>query len=93
METVPRISYLLQRALVRISRETQRLSRTFGFCSKQEVTSAFRVVLAPGLADSSTKVGHMLSNNLLEIQIDIIVKIKVHSLMLQPDWVRVWFFI
>ena len=56
METVPRISYLLQRALVRISRETQRLSRTFGFCSKHEVTSAFRIVLAPGLADSCIKV-------------------------------------
>ncbi|CAG7837994.1 unnamed protein product [Allacma fusca] len=55
METVPRISYLLQRALVRISRETQRLSRAFGFCSKQEVTSAFRIVLAPGLADSCIK--------------------------------------
>jgi ankyrin repeat/BTB/POZ domain-containing protein 2 len=55
METVPRVSYLLQRALVRIARETQRLSRPLGFCSKQEVSSALRVVLAPGLADSCAK--------------------------------------
>lgn len=56
METVPRISYLLQRALVRISRETQRLSRVLGFCSKHEVSSALRIVLAPALADSCAKV-------------------------------------
>ena len=55
MESVPRVSYLLQRALVRIAREVQRLSKMIGFCSKHEITSAFRIVLAPVLADSCIK--------------------------------------
>lgn len=55
METIPRISYLLQRALVRIARETQRLAKASGFCSKAEVASALKVVLAPSIADSSSK--------------------------------------
>ena len=56
METVPRLSYLLQRALVRIARETQRLARPLAMCSKQEVCSALRIVLSPALADSCIKV-------------------------------------
>ncbi|XP_043268574.1 ankyrin repeat and BTB/POZ domain-containing protein 2 isoform X3 [Venturia canescens] len=55
METIPRLSYLLQRALVRIGRETQRLSKPLGLCSKHEVYSAFKIVLCPALADSCTK--------------------------------------
>ncbi|XP_050466894.1 ankyrin repeat and BTB/POZ domain-containing protein BTBD11 isoform X2 [Cataglyphis hispanica] len=55
METIPRLSYLLQRALVRIGRETQRLAKPIGLCSKQEVYSAFKIVLCPALADSCTK--------------------------------------
>ncbi|EFX81975.1 hypothetical protein DAPPUDRAFT_302879 [Daphnia pulex] len=55
METVPRLSYLLQRALVRIARETQRLGRPLAMCSKQEVCSALRIVLSPALADSCIK--------------------------------------
>ncbi|KAL0114030.1 hypothetical protein PUN28_011389 [Cardiocondyla obscurior] len=55
METIPRLSYLLQRALVRIGRETQRLSKPIGLCSKHEVYSAFKIVLCPALADSCTK--------------------------------------
>ncbi|XP_011298194.1 ankyrin repeat and BTB/POZ domain-containing protein BTBD11 isoform X2 [Fopius arisanus] len=55
METIPRLSYLLQRALVRIAREIQRLSRPLGLCSKYEVYSAFKIVLCPALADSCTK--------------------------------------
>ncbi|KAK2581600.1 hypothetical protein KPH14_002107 [Odynerus spinipes] len=55
METIPRLSYLLQRALVRISRETQRLAKLIGLCSKHEVYSAFKIVLCPALADSCTK--------------------------------------
>ncbi|XP_063980127.1 ankyrin repeat and BTB/POZ domain-containing protein 3 isoform X1 [Diachasmimorpha longicaudata] len=55
METIPRLSYLLQRALVRIGREIQRLSKPLGLCSKQEVYSAFKIVLCPALADSCTK--------------------------------------
>lgn len=56
METIPRLSYLLQRALVRIGRETQRLAKPVGLCSKHEVYSAFKIVLCPALADSCTKV-------------------------------------
>ncbi|XP_011871454.1 PREDICTED: ankyrin repeat and BTB/POZ domain-containing protein BTBD11 isoform X3 [Vollenhovia emeryi] len=55
METIPRLSYLLQRALVRIGRETQRLAKPIGLCSKHEVYSAFKIVLCPALADSCTK--------------------------------------
>lgn len=56
METIPRLSYLLQRALVRIGREVQRLACPLGMCSKQEVCSALRIILCPALADSCTKV-------------------------------------
>lgn len=56
METIPRLSYLLQRALVRIAREAQRLSKNLGICSKQEVSSALRITLCPALSDSCTKV-------------------------------------
>ncbi|XP_012267790.2 ankyrin repeat and BTB/POZ domain-containing protein BTBD11 isoform X3 [Athalia rosae] len=55
METIPRLSYLLQRALVRVGRETQRLAKPLGLCSKHEVYSAFKIVLCPALADSCTK--------------------------------------
>ncbi|RVE42850.1 hypothetical protein evm_012499 [Chilo suppressalis] len=48
----PRLAYLLQRALVRISREAQRLSQNFGFCSKHEVVGAFKIVLSTPLADA-----------------------------------------
>lgn len=55
VETIPRLSYLLQRALVRIGRETQRLSSTLGICTKHDVTVSFRIVLCPPLADSCIK--------------------------------------
>ncbi|XP_066592813.1 ankyrin repeat and BTB/POZ domain-containing protein 2 isoform X2 [Prorops nasuta] len=55
METIPRLSYLLQRALVRIGRETQRLAKPIGLCSKHEIYTAFKIVLCPALADSCTK--------------------------------------
>lgn len=54
-EAVPRLGYLLTRALVRISREIQRLSSVLGLCSKHEVAGAFKMVLCPALADSCTK--------------------------------------
>lgn len=65
METIPRLSYLLQRALVRIAREAQRLSRPFHMCSKHEVASALKIVLCPALADSCIKV---LVSELRELQ-------------------------
>ncbi|CAG5005896.1 unnamed protein product [Parnassius apollo] len=54
-DTPPRLAYLLQRALVRIAREAQRLSQNFGFCSKHEVAGAFKIVLSTPLADSCIK--------------------------------------
>jgi hypothetical protein len=56
IEAVPRLSYLLQRALVRLGREAQRLARPLGMCSKQEVAAALKIVLSPALADSCLKV-------------------------------------
>uniref|UniRef100_A0AAR5PTR1 ABTB2/3 histone-like domain-containing protein n=3 Tax=Dendroctonus ponderosae TaxID=77166 RepID=A0AAR5PTR1_DENPD len=55
VETIPRLSYLLQRALVRMGRETQRLSSTLGICTKHDITISFRIVLCPPLADSCIK--------------------------------------
>lgn len=55
VDTIPRLSYLLQRGLVRIAREIQRLSIGLGLCSKHEVASAFKIVLCPALADSCIK--------------------------------------
>lgn len=54
-EAVPRLGYLLQRALVRIAREVQRLSIGIGLCSKHEVSGAFKIVLCPALSDSCIK--------------------------------------
>lgn len=54
-EAVPRLGYLLQRALVRVAREIQRLSCKFGLCAKHEVASAYKIVLCPALADSCIK--------------------------------------
>lgn len=88
METIPRLSYLLQRALVRIGREVQRLAYPLGMCSKQEVCSALRIILCPALADSCTKVRlHCVfifyltyilvaKDNLWELSIDCMLKLK-----------------
>ncbi|XP_053680703.1 uncharacterized protein LOC128731598 [Anopheles nili] len=55
VEAVPRLGYLLQRALVRVAREVQRLSGGLGLCSKHEVAGAFKIVLSPALSDSCIK--------------------------------------
>lgn len=55
LEVIPRLSYYLQRVLVRLAREAQRLSQKVHKCSKYEVMSALRLVLCPSLATSSTK--------------------------------------
>ncbi|XP_045480339.1 ankyrin repeat and BTB/POZ domain-containing protein 2 isoform X2 [Harmonia axyridis] len=55
VDIIPRLSYLLQRALVRIGRETQRLSSTLGICTKHDITVSFRIILCPPLADSCIK--------------------------------------
>lgn len=55
VETIPRLSYLLQRALVRLGRETQRLSSNLGICTKHDVMISFRIILCPPVADSCIK--------------------------------------
>lgn len=55
VEAIPRLGYLLQRALVRVAREIQRLSGGLGLCAKHEVASAYKIVLCPALADSCIK--------------------------------------
>ncbi|RWS28717.1 ankyrin repeat and BTB/POZ domain-containing protein 2-like protein [Leptotrombidium deliense] len=58
MEAVLRLSYLLQRPLVRIAREAQRFCRVFGICSKNEIISSIKVILSTNLADTCINAGH-----------------------------------
>lgn len=58
MEVVPRLSFLLQRPLVRVAREAQRLSRPLGVCGKRQVSGALCIVLSPALAESCVSACH-----------------------------------
>ena len=54
-DILPRLSYYLQRTLVRLAREAQRLSRPIGVCGKENVLTSLKVVLSPSLAISAVK--------------------------------------
>lgn len=54
-DLVPRLSYYLQRVLVRLAREAQRLSKIVGKCGSAEIGTAIQVVLSPGIAISVTR--------------------------------------
>ena len=51
-QAVERVSFLLQRPLLRIVREAKRLSFLFSKCSKQEMQTSIRLVLSLSLAKS-----------------------------------------
>ncbi len=52
---LPRLSYYLQRSLVRLAREAQRLSKALGKCGQREVVTSIKVVMAPALAISAIR--------------------------------------
>lgn len=51
-QAVERVSFLLQRPLLRIVREAKRLSFLYSKCSKQEMQTSIRLVLSLSLAKS-----------------------------------------
>jgi len=50
LDVAPRLSTFLQRTLVRVAREAQRLARPLGRCGGDEVATALRIILPPSLA-------------------------------------------
>ena len=58
VEMMQRLVYLLQRPLVRIAKEAQRLSWTFCKCGKDEIHTAMKVILSRSLADSCLQACH-----------------------------------
>ena len=55
IEVISRISFYMQRVLVRIAREAQRLSHKVFKCSKHEIILALKLILSPRSADNSVK--------------------------------------
>ncbi|XP_064635835.1 ankyrin repeat and BTB/POZ domain-containing protein 2-like [Lineus longissimus] len=51
---VNRLGYLMQRPLVRLAREAQRLSHQYNKCTKHEIKSSVRIILSNELAESCT---------------------------------------
>ena len=54
-DILARLSYYLQRVLVRLAREAQRLSKALGKCGQTEVATALKIVLSPSLATTAFK--------------------------------------
>ena len=54
-DAVARLSYYLQRLLVRVAREAQRLSRNFGKCGEREISASLKIILSPSLATSAVR--------------------------------------
>ena len=52
VEMMQRLSHLIQRPLIRITHEAQRLSGTFCKCGREEVTTAMKLILSRSLAES-----------------------------------------
>ena len=52
VEMMQRVAFLLQRPLIRIAREAQKLSRRFSICNKHEIEAAYKSVLSRDLAAS-----------------------------------------
>ncbi|XP_067946441.1 ankyrin repeat and BTB/POZ domain-containing protein 2-like isoform X2 [Watersipora subatra] len=55
IEFLQRLSYLIQRPLVRIAREVERFSETCNKCSKHDMSSACKLILSPRLFSQSHK--------------------------------------
>ena len=54
-DIIPRLSYYLQRILIRLSIEIQRFSSVLNMCTKHDILSAYNILLSPNLADSCKK--------------------------------------
>ena len=55
VEVISRLSFYMQRVLVRIAREAQRLSHKVFKCSKHEIILALKLILSPRSANNSVK--------------------------------------
>lgn len=55
IECLQRLTYLLQRPLVRIAREAQRFSQVYNKCCKHDIIAACKLTLSPHLFDASHK--------------------------------------
>ena len=58
VEIMQHTALLLQRPLMRITREAQRLSQTFCRCGREEISAAIKIVLARPLADRCLQACH-----------------------------------
>lgn len=55
IECLQRLTYLLQRPLIRIAREAQRFSELYNKCSKHDIMLASKLILSPRLFAESNK--------------------------------------